>query len=110
MPKSPAVLAQGKRPMDRLSAATASAIVVAATSVVATVVEAVTIVTTAAEKKDEDDDPPAAVIVSEHEISPRKKNLYRLRAFRFAGMLYDMKTFRRWLHQKCDGLNDWRIL
>ena len=101
MPKSPAVLAQGKRLMDRLSAATASAVVVAAAaSVIATVVKAVTVVAAAAEKKDKDDDPPAAVIVSEHEISPRKKNLYRLSVFRFAGMLYDMKTFRRWLHQK----------
>ena len=90
--------------MERKSAASAAT----AAIVVAAVIEAV--VAAAAEKKDKDDDPPAAVIVSEHEISPRKKNLYRLRAFRFAGMLYDMKTFRRWLHQKCDGLNDWRIL
>ena len=40
---------------------------------------AVTVVAAAAEEKDKDDDPPAAVIVSEHEISPRKKKLYRLR-------------------------------
>ena len=92
------------------AAATAASAIVAAAVVATAAVVAVTVVSAAAEEKDKDDDPPAAVIVSEHEISPRKKNLYRLRAFRFAGMLYDMKTFRRWLHQKCDGLNDWRIL
>ena len=104
MPKSPAVLAQGRWLMDRLSAATAAAVVVAATSIVASaaVIITVTVVSAAGEKKDENDDPPAAVIVSEHEISPRKKKLYRLSVFRFAGMLYDMKTFRRWLHQKSD--------
>ena len=81
----------------RLSAASAAAIVVAAT---ATAVVAVTVVSTAAEEKDKDDDPPVAIIVSEHEISPRKKKLYRLSVFRFAGMLYDMKTISRWLQTK----------
>ena len=94
--RKPCVLSRAKAyGFFRLSAASASAIVVAATAVVA-----VTVVSTAAEEKDKDDDPPAAIIVSEHEISPRKKKLYRLSAFRFAGMLYDMKTISRWLQTK----------
>lgn len=85
--------------MERLSAASAAAVV--AVVVAAVVAVAVTVVAAAREEKDEDDDPPAAVVVSEHEISPRKKNfIYRRRNFRFAGMLYDMKTFRRWLQSK----------
>ena len=81
----------------RLSAASAAAVIVASA---ATAVVAVAVVSAAAEEKDKDDDPPAAIIVSEHEISPRKKNLYRLSVFRFAGMLYDMKTISRWLQTK----------
>ena len=91
------------------AAAATSAIVVASAVVIAsaTVVAAISIVAAAAEEKDKDDDPPAAVIVSEHEISPREKKLYR-RIFCFAGMLYDMKTFSRWLQK--NRRNDWRIL
>ncbi len=84
--------------MDRISAATAAAIVVAAA---AAVIAAIAIaVAAAAEEKDKDNDPPAAVIVSEHEISPRKKYFILAREFfvpHFAGMLYIMKTLKRWL-------------
>ena len=61
------------------AAATAASAIVAAAVVATAAVVAVTVVSAAAEEKDKDDDPPAAVIVSEHEISPRKKKLYRLR-------------------------------
>ena len=89
------------------SAATAAAIVSAA----ATAVVVIAVVAAAAEEKDKDDDPPAAVIVvSEHEISPRKKNYYIGDGFfRFAGMLYDMKTPLHWLQSK-NLRNDRRIL
>ena len=64
----------------------------------------------AAEEKDKNDNPPAAIIVSEHEISPRKKNYYIGDGFfRFAGMLYDMKTPLHWLQSK-NLRNDRRIL
>ncbi len=97
--------------MDRLSAASAAAIIVASAAIIAAaaVVVTITVVSAAAEEKDKNDDPPAAVvIVSEHEISPRKINLYRINRFLFSGMLYDMKTFRRWLQKS--RRNDWRIL
>jgi len=79
------------------SAATAAAIVSAA----AAAVVVIAVVAAAAEEKDKDDDPPAAVIVvSEHEISPRENNLYgRRKIFRLAGMLYIMKTPKRWLQR-----------
>ena len=86
--------------MDRLSAAATAAVVIAAT---AAVIVVITVVAAAAEEKDKDDDPPAAVVVSEHEISPRRK--YFIRAAEifvfpfFAGMLYIMKTLKRWLQK-----------
>ena len=95
--------------MDRLSAASAAtvvAVVVAAAAVVITIAA----VAAAGEEKDKDDDPPAAVVVSEYEISPRKKNYYIGDGFfRFAGMLYDMKTPLHWLQSK-NLRNDRRIL
>lgn len=84
--------------MDQLSAAAAAtAAVVVAAAAAAVVI--VTAVSAAAEEKNKDDDPPAAVIVSEHEISPRKKKFISASVFRFAGMLYDMKTISRWLRK-----------
>ena len=72
--------------MDRLSAAAAStaaiivaATVVAASAIIIAVSGTTAVVSAAAEEEKKDDDPPAAVIVSEHEISPRKFNLYRLK-------------------------------
>ena len=78
------------------ASATASAIVAASAAVV---VIAAAVVSAAGEEKDKDDDPPAAVVVSEHEISPRKKKFISASVFRFAGMLYDMKTISRWLRK-----------
>ena len=81
------------------AAATAASAIVAAAVVATAAVVAVTVVSAAAEEKDKDDDPPAAVVVSEHEISPRKKKFISASVFRFAGMLYDMKTISRWLRK-----------
>lgn len=78
------------------ASATASAVVAASAAVV---VIATAVVSAAGEEKDKDDDPPAAVVVSEHEISPRKKKFISASVFRFAGMLYDMKTISRWLRK-----------
>ena len=78
------------------ASATASAIVAASAAVV---VIAAAVVSAAGEEKDKDDDPPAAIVVSEHEISPRKKKFISASVFRFAGMLYDMKTISRWLRK-----------
>ena len=78
------------------ASATASAVVAASAAVV---VIAAAVVSAAGEEKDKDDDPPAAVVVSEHEISPRKKKFISASVFRFAGMLYDMKTISRWLRK-----------
>ena len=92
------------------AASAATAAIVVAAAVIAAAAVVVTVVAAAREEKDKDDDPPAAVVVSEHEISPRKKNLYRFREFFVpTGMLYDMKTFSRWLQNK-NRRNDWRIL
>ena len=78
------------------ASATASAVVAASAAVV---VIAAAVVSAAGEEKDKDDDPPAAIVVSEHEISPRKKKFISASVFRFAGMLYDMKTISRWLRK-----------
>ena len=78
------------------ASATASAVVAASAAVV---VIAAAVVSAAREEKDKDDDPPAAIVVSEHEISPRKKKFISASVFRFAGMLYDMKTISRWLRK-----------
>ena len=78
------------------ASATASAVVAASAAVV---VIAAAVVSAAGEEKDKDDDPPAAIVVSEHEISPHKKKFISASVFRFAGMLYDMKTISRWLRK-----------
>lgn len=97
--------------MDFLSAASAAAVVAAVVASAAVVAIGIA-VSAAAEEKDKDDDPPAAVVVSEHEISPRKEIFIRAeRIFLFsvfAGMLYDMKTFRCWLLRNLQ--NEWRTL
>lgn len=97
--EKPCAFTQGRGIVDCLSAAAASTVVVAATASTAAAIVAESSVATAGEEKDKNNDPPAAVVVSEHEISPRKKKLYiGFGSFPFfAGMLYDMKTFRRWL-------------
>ena len=101
-PKALRFSAQGKGAMDCFLAASAAAVIAAVVAVVAAaaVVAEDTAVAAAAEEKDKNDDPPAAVVVSEHEISPRKNIFIRAGGSFvsvFAGMLYDMKTFRCWL-------------